>query len=90
MKAELVYSLISELPKEELKRLSKMLGRPMPKVEPSPYLNGWVGLSEYLGGTANRTLQNWERDGLIQKYKIGKRVFFKKEEIERALIKVEQ
>ena len=90
MKAELVYSLLTELPEVELKKLFKMLKQPIPKVQQSPYVNGWDGLSDYMGGTAKKTLQNWEKEGFFQKYKIGKRVFFKKEEIDRSLIPVER
>ena len=89
MKAELAYTILTDLPEEELERLFKMLKQPIPVVERSTYINGWDGLSDYMGGTAKRTLQNWEKEGLIQKYKIGKRVFFKKEEIDKSLIPVE-
>ena len=86
MKAVSVYDVIKELKEPERVKLFKMLGKPMPKVESFPYLNGWKGLSEYLGGTPIRNLHEWEKEGLIQKYKIGKKVFFKKKEIDSSLI----
>ena len=55
----------------------------------SPIINGWKGLSEYLVGCPITTLSDWEKEGLIKKYKIGKRVFIKKVEIDKALIPVE-
>ena len=55
-----------------------------------PYINGWKGLSEYLGGTPIRNLYDWEKEGLIKKYKLGKKVFFKREEIDQAMIPVER
>ena len=56
----------------------------------SPWLYEWKGLSEYLGGVSTRTLLRWEKEGLIKKYKLGRKVFFKKEEIDKSLIPVEK
>lgn len=89
MKAESVYDIFLSLTNEEKKRFLNMLSKPMPEIEVKPWLDGWKGLSEYLGGCPITTLSDWEKEGLIKKYKIGKRVFFKKEEINQALIPVE-
>ena len=88
MKAECIYDIITALEDNEQKKLFKILKKPLPKYEDLKYLNGWKGLSAYLGGALIRNLHEWEKEGLIQKYKIGKKVFFKKEEINQAMIPV--
>ena len=56
----------------------------------SPWLYEWNGLSEYLGGVSTRTLQRWEKENLIKKYKLGRKVFFRKEEIDQALTEIKK
>ena len=90
MKAESIYDVLMALNDKEKKRLFQMLKKPLPKIVDSPYLSGWKGLSEHLGGTAKQTLISWEKSGLIQKYKIGKKVYFKRKEIAQAMIPVDK
>ena len=90
MKAESVYDVLTALNDYEKKRLFQMLKKPLPKVVDSPYLSGWKGLSEFLGGTPIRNLYDWEKEGLIKKYKLGKKVFFKREEIDKVMTLVER
>lgn len=85
MKAETVYEVLLTLKQEERERFFKIIEKPMPPVQENPYLNGWKGLSEYLGGTPVRNLHEFAQRGIIIKYKIGKKVIFKKEEIDKTL-----
>lgn len=89
MKAETVYEVLLALKQEERERFFKIIEKPMPPGQENPYLNGWNALSEYLGGTARQTLVNWQKEGIITKYKVGKRVYFNKKEIDNALLAVE-
>lgn len=50
----------------------------------------WGGLSKHLGGVPISTLKDWEREGLIKKYKLGRKVFFKPEEVDKAVAPVEK
>ena len=56
----------------------------------SNWIYQWSGLSEYLGGVPVRTLKEWEKEGLFKKYKLGRKVFFKPEEVDQAPIPVEK
>lgn len=88
MKAECVYDIILLLKEEERVRLFKLLEMPMPPVLESPYISGWDKLAVYLD-TPKRNLANLEKEGIIKKYKLGKKVMFKKEEINAAIKPVE-
>ena len=67
---------------DEIKRLSKHL---QPK-EPTKYLSR-KEVAEMLGVTLV-TISDWTKKGILQSYKIGNRVFYKRHEIETSLIKV--
>lgn len=49
------------------------------------YIYQRKGLSEYLGGVPERTIQNWEKAGILKAYKMGRQIFYKKEEIDKAI-----
>ena len=84
MKAKCVYDILKFLEEPERIKLFKMLKKPIPKVEVDPWLYQWGGLSKYLGGVPINTLEDWERKGLIKKYKLGRKVLFKKKEVDEA------
>ena len=86
MKAEKIYSSIQELSGEEAAKLFRMLKRPLPRKSNFQWIYQWEGLSQYLGGVPINTLKDWEKAGLFTKHKgLGRKVFFKPEEIDQAL-----
>ena len=52
------------------------------------WIHEWKGLKKYLGGISVRTLQRYHKAGIITKYRLGKKVLFKKSEIDKALVKI--
>ena len=52
----------------------------------SDWIHEWNGLKEYLGGVSVRTLQRYQKAGIIKKYRLGKKVMFKKSEVDQAII----
>ncbi|MDT0646335.1 hypothetical protein RM545_06500 [Zunongwangia sp. F260] len=62
------------------------------KVEPlqPKYISGWKNLCNYLGGAKLQSTIQWVEDMNITKYKKGKNVVFKIEDIDNALIPVER
>tara|TARA_B100000378_G_scaffold70854_1_gene54073 strand:+ start:7398 stop:7568 length:171 start_codon:yes stop_codon:yes gene_type:complete len=54
----------------------------------SDWIHEWKGLKNYLGGISVRTLQRYEKEGIIKKYRLGKKVFFKKSEVDSALVEM--
>ncbi len=58
------------------------------KTKATDWIHEWKGLSEYLGGISVRTLQRYEKEGIIQKYRLGKKVLFKKSEVDSAPVAI--
>ncbi len=55
-------------------------------IEPNEYLSrsevaSWLGVNE-------STVHNWKTKGIISAYQIGGRVFFKRKEVESAIVKL--
>ena len=90
MRAESVYDVLLDLKQNEMEKLFEMIQKPMPKCHKSIWIQGWKGLSNYLDGASYQTLVTWEKEGLLKKYRLGKKVFFKREEVDNALIPVER
>jgi len=81
MKAESVYEIFLALEESEKEKFYKLLKKPMPETETN-WIHTWEDLSKYLGGISIATLQRYSKQGIIQKYRLGKKVFFKKDEID--------
>lgn len=90
MKVESVYDIILDLDEDQRKELFKLLKKPLPKVEYTPWIRSWKGLSEYIDEMPSSTLKDLYKDGLFEMYKLGKTAVFKRSEIDAAIKKVER
>ena len=86
MKAEIVYEVMKELDQKERKRFFQLIQKPMPKELKSDWIHTWESLSDYFGGISIRTLQRYEKAGIIKKYRLGKKVMFKRSDVEQAVV----
>ena len=87
MKAESVYDIFLALEESEKQRFCKLLKKPMPKTETN-WIHTWENLSKYLDGISIRTLQRYHKQRIISKYRFGRTVYFNRNEIDNALVKV--
>jgi len=85
MKAESVYDIFLALDQQEKEKFCKLLKKPTSKTD-TDWVHTWEDLSKYLGGISIRTLQRYQKEGIIKKYRLGKKVFFKKSEVDAALV----
>ena len=85
MKAESVYEIFLALDQSEKEKFFQLLKKPMPQTE-TDWIHSWENLSKYLDGISIRTLQRYHKEGIFKKYRLGKKVFFSRIEIDQALI----
>ena len=88
MRAESVHDIITALPEGEKVHLFEMLDKPLKIEKSTDWIHEWKGLSEYLDGVSIRTLQRYHKEGIIKKYRLGKKVMFKKSEVDKAPVQV--
>ena len=87
IKAESIYDIFLALDQTEKETFCKLIKNPIPQTETN-WIHTWDALSEYLGDISVRSLQRYEKEGIITKYRLGKKVFFKKSEIDKSLIRM--